>query len=74
VSPWQRHTQFTYYRGKKGKAIPVTGNGGPHACEISRLPHFLDNRFTDGGEVVSLKPQEDSWHSFLLEVESTPGP
>jgi hypothetical protein len=41
------------------------------------LPHFLDNRFTDGGEVVSLTnrqpftPQEDSWYSFLLEVEST---
>jgi hypothetical protein len=37
----------------------------------SRLPHFLDSRFTDGGEVVSLtrpppfNPQEDSWYSFL---------
>jgi hypothetical protein len=31
---------------KKGKAIPVTGRGG--------TPHFLDNRFIDGGEVVSL--------------------
>jgi hypothetical protein len=49
-------------------------------CEISRLPHFLDNRFIDGGEVVSLtrrlpfSPQEDSWYSFLLEAESTSGP
>jgi hypothetical protein len=40
----------------------------------------LDNRLTDGGEVVSLTrrpplyPQEDSWYSFLLEAESTPGP
>jgi hypothetical protein len=32
----------------KGKAIPVTGR------ETSRLPHFLDNRLTVGGEVVSL--------------------
>jgi hypothetical protein len=46
----------------------------------SRLPQFLDNRLTDGGEVVSLTrrppftPQEDSWYSFLLEAESTPGP
>jgi hypothetical protein len=45
-----------------------------------RLPHFLDNRLTDGGKVVSptrrplFTPQEDSWYSFLLEDESTPGP
>jgi hypothetical protein len=38
-------------RTKKGKAIPVTGSGGPYGCERSRLPHFLDNRLTDGGEV-----------------------
>jgi hypothetical protein len=31
-------------RNKKGKAVPVTGRGG------------LDNRFTDGGEVVSFLP------------------
>jgi hypothetical protein len=49
-------------------------------CETSRLPHFLDNRLTDGGEVVSLAhrprytPQEDPWYSFLLEVDSTLGP
>jgi hypothetical protein len=38
---------------KKIKAIPVTGRGGPWGSETSRLPHFLDNRLTDGGEVVS---------------------
>jgi hypothetical protein len=38
----------------KGKAIPVTGREGPEGCETSRLPHFLDNRLTDGCEVVSL--------------------
>jgi hypothetical protein len=38
----------------KNKVIPVTGRGGPYCCEMSRLPHFLDNRLTDGGEVVSL--------------------
>jgi hypothetical protein len=48
--------------------------------ETSRLPHFLGSRLTDGGEVVNLtqtdalNPQEDSWYSFLLEAESTPGP
>jgi hypothetical protein len=41
-------------REKEGKAIPVIGRAGPYICETSRLPHFLDNRLTDGGEVVSL--------------------
>jgi hypothetical protein len=65
----------------KGKAIPVTGRADTEDCETSRLPHFLDNRLVDGGEFVSLTrrsaalyPQEDSWHSLLLEVESTPRP
>jgi hypothetical protein len=35
------------------KAIPVTGREGPYGCEKSRFPHFLDNRLTDGGKVVS---------------------
>jgi hypothetical protein len=67
-------------RDQKGKAIPVTGREDPQGYETSRLPHFLDNRLTDCGEVVSptrrppFTPQEDSWYSFLLEAESTPGP
>jgi hypothetical protein len=69
---------YLYKHMVTGKAIPVTGREGPYGCETSRLPHFLDNRLTDGGEVVSptvaLYPQEDSWYSFLLEAESTPGP
>jgi hypothetical protein len=40
---------------KKGKAILVSGRGGPYGCETSRLTHYLDNRLTDGGEVVSIK-------------------
>jgi hypothetical protein len=43
-----------------------------------RIPHCLDSRLTDGGEVDSLThrpssfyPQEDSWYSFLLEAKST---
>jgi hypothetical protein len=40
---------------------------------------MLDSQFTDGSEVVSLTrrlpftSQEDTWYSFLLEAESTPG-
>jgi hypothetical protein len=37
--------------GKKDKAIPVSGRGGPQGCETSRLPYFVDSRLTDGGEV-----------------------
>jgi hypothetical protein len=65
----------------KGKAIPVTEHAVPYGCEASRLPHFIDSRLIDGGEVVSitLRPtalyhQEDSGYQSLLESESTPGP
>jgi hypothetical protein len=37
----------------KGKAIPVTGHEDRNGCEMLRLPHFLNNRLADGGEVVS---------------------
>jgi hypothetical protein len=39
----------------KNIAIPVTGRGGSYGSETSKLPHFPDNRLTDGGEAVSLK-------------------
>jgi hypothetical protein len=62
------------------KSVSVTGREDPLGCERSRLAHLEDKRLTDAGEVVSLTrlppftPQEDSWYSFLLEAESTPGP
>jgi hypothetical protein len=37
--------------------IHSTGCGGPHDCETSRLPHFLDNQLTDSSEDVSLMCQ-----------------
>jgi hypothetical protein len=76
---WEKIAYIYNYSGKVSKTNPVTGHGGPQGCETSRIPHFLDNRLIDGGEVVSLTrrppftPQEDSWYSFLLEAESTPG-
>jgi hypothetical protein len=41
------------YMISQNQAIPVTGREGPYGCEMSRVPHFLDNWLTDGGEVVS---------------------
>jgi hypothetical protein len=41
-------------KGKINKSIPVTERGGPQVCETSKLPHYLYNRLTDGGEVVTL--------------------
>jgi hypothetical protein len=63
------------------KAILVTGRGCLWDSVTLRSSHFLDNCLTDGGKFVSitrrpaaLYPQEDSWYSFLLETEPTPGP
>jgi hypothetical protein len=76
ISPVPRHAVGV----KKIKTVHVAGRGGSLGFVTLRLPHFLDNRLTDGGEVVSLTlrlpftPQEDSWYSFLSEAESTPGP
>jgi hypothetical protein len=49
----------------KSKAIPITGREGLQAYAMLRIPHFLDNRLRDGGEVISLTrrqhftPQKD---------------
>jgi hypothetical protein len=71
---------FLCYVKKRSSYLPLTGSESPEGYETSRLPHFLDNRFPDGGGVVSftrrpvaLYPQEDSWYSFLLEAESAGG-
>jgi hypothetical protein len=48
----EMHISRTTVKGEKGKAIPVTGHGGPLGCETSKVPHFLDDWLTDGGEVV----------------------
>jgi hypothetical protein len=45
---------------------------------MSRLPHFLDNWLTDGGEAVGIMRrsrftlQDGSWCSFLLQAEQIP--
>jgi hypothetical protein len=45
---------YFYCTGETSEAIPVTDIGDPQGCEMLRLPYFLKNRLTDGGEVVSL--------------------
>jgi hypothetical protein len=42
-----------HIKGKVKVKFSCTGRGGPLGCERLRLPHFLDNRLTDGGKVVS---------------------
>jgi hypothetical protein len=42
--------------GKKGKAMPVTGHGGPQSCE-TRLSYFLGGCLKDGSEIVGLWSQ-----------------
>jgi hypothetical protein len=34
---------------------------------MSRLPHFLDNRLTDGGEVVSLTRRQSQEDKAILD-------
>jgi hypothetical protein len=70
--------QYFEKKKKRGKPIHVRNCGGIQGCETSRLPHFLDNRLTDGGEVVSLtrRPaalyfQEDSWYSSSASAPAT---
>jgi hypothetical protein len=69
------HCSKHAYLKKKSKAVPVTDLEGLQHCVESMMPHFLVNRFIDGGEVANLKhkprctPQKDSWYQFLLEAE-----
>jgi hypothetical protein len=45
---------------KKGKAIPVMGSEGLLGCETPRIPHFLDNQFSDDGDVIRRKAVSSS--------------
>jgi hypothetical protein len=50
-----RHLAQTWpqkYKIHLAIAIPLTGFEGLQGCEMLRMPHCLDNRLTDGGEVV----------------------
>jgi hypothetical protein len=53
---------------KKGKAITVKDPEDPLVCETSRVPHFLNNRLTDGGEIVSLTCRPPFTPQVLISV------
>jgi len=63
----------------KGQAIPLQVWAGPEGSRRLRLPDFMTTAH-EGGKFVSptdwppLPPRKYSWHSFLLEAESTTGP
>jgi hypothetical protein len=77
-----------FFLSEAEKILGPNAAGRIRYIEKNHLPHrasnprpILDSRLLDGSEVVSLTcrrtalyPQEDSWYSFLLEAESTPGP
>jgi hypothetical protein len=62
----------------KSKGICITGREGIWGCELLRIPHCLDNRFTDGGKIISLTHRPRSTDqkyyfsasgTYLLEAE-----
>jgi hypothetical protein len=64
----------------KGKSNPITGLDRPWAFQVDVASRFQDSQHM---KLVSLSalctghhypPRHCTWHSFLLEVESTPGP
>jgi hypothetical protein len=59
---------FVFSSAVKRKTIPVTGGRGLQGCEMSRTPHFLDNRLREGGEVVRLtrRPRFTPQKHFLV--------
>jgi hypothetical protein len=52
----------------KAKLSPVTGCRGLSGCEMLRIPHCLDSRLIDGGEVVDLtrRPHAIPQNHFLF--------
>jgi hypothetical protein len=75
--PFSRNTKcYSIYK----KSNPITGLDRPLGSQEVEAPRFFRQSAHEGGKVVSpthrppLPPRKDSWYSFLLEAESTPGP
>jgi hypothetical protein len=46
--------EYSINKTNKKRMSPATGCGGLRGCEMLVILHRVDNRLTDGGEVVSL--------------------
>jgi hypothetical protein len=68
---------ISYFKGCKGKAVPLEAWSGPEGSRNLRFPDYMTTA-QDGGKVISaptaFTPRKCSWYSFLLEAESIPGP
>jgi hypothetical protein len=80
IFPILRSLNLSYKLKMQSKSYPCNRLWRPIGLWDVEAPTFSpDIRLTDGSKVVSLThrppltPQEDSWYSFLLEAESTPG-
>ena len=64
---------FELHNAVKAAVIPVQAWRG---LESSRNLSLEDSKQSayEGGKVVSLRPRQHSWYSFMLEPETTQGP
>jgi len=75
----QTHTKIKNQTYKsKDKAVPLQAWTGPEGSRKLGFPDFV-TKAQDGGRLSALRTgrlthRKYSWYSFLLEVESTPGP
>jgi hypothetical protein len=72
-------TKSSMLGGGGGKAFPLRAWTGPWGFQEFEAPEFLDYRHLKVVRLSALctgdfTPRNDSWYSFLLEAESTPGP
>jgi len=74
TSPLKPSGYYVYHHA--GKAIPLQAWTGPEDSRRLRLPTFQDNRHMKVVRLSALRtgPSWNSWYSFPLQADSTPGP